>query len=167
MTSPTEPTAAEASRPQNFDPLDFTAGSYSGDASPPTHTVTPVPQPQPKVHLKFEPAEGSRASALLTQLPHLEADKREAEARLDECKAALMSEIAATVTDAASMPDGWSIPADPHGGWPAYNLTSNPGKMGLDTKALKTEEPQTYDKFAKRGKPYWSLTRVQRQRVKR
>lgn len=139
------------------------------DAVPATeaHQVTPVPQPKTKVKLKFEPALGSRAASLLAQLPHLEADKNEAEARLNECKAAIMAEIALTVTDPAQMPDGWTIPADPYGAWPAYNLISNPGKLALDTTALKTEEPQTYEKFAKRGKPYWSLSRVTRNRVKR
>lgn len=147
MTTPTDPTGTEALLK--------------------AHNATPVEQPKPKVKLKFEPTEGSRASALLCQLPQLESQKKDAEEKLDECKRAIMSEIAATVEDAGSMPDGWTIPADPNGGYPAYNLTSNPGKLGLDTEALKTEEPQTYEKFAKRGKPYWSLTRVQRNRVKR
>jgi hypothetical protein len=65
------------------------------------------------------------------------------------------------------MPDGWYIAADPYGAWPAYNLTSNPGKLGLDTTAMQTEEPQTYERFLKRGKPFWSLSRVQKNRVHR
>lgn len=130
------------------------------------HSV-PVEQPRPKVKLKFEAAEGSRVASLLARLPRLEAQKREAEDDLDECKRAIMSEVASTVDDPEHMPDGWTIAEDPNGGWPAYNLTSNPGKLGLDTDALKTEEPDTYDRFVKRGKPYWSLSRVQRNRVKR
>lgn len=135
--------------------------------SAPRDTSTPIPQPARRVKFKFEAAEGSRCAALLATLPRLEAAAKEAAEELDRVKRAIMSEVALTVDDPNEMPDGWTIAEDPNGGWPAYNLISNPGKLGLDITALKNEDPDTYKRFEKRGKPYWSLSRVQRQRVKR
>jgi hypothetical protein len=134
---------------------------------PPPADGTAVPQPKPKVKLTYDAPAGSRASSLLAQLPRLESEARDAAQKLEECKKALMSEIAATVEDPANMPDGWSIAADPYGAWPAYNLTSSPGKLGLDTETMKAQEPDTYARFVKRGKPFWTFSRVQRNRVHR
>jgi hypothetical protein len=127
----------------------------------------PKAQPPVKVRKRFEPEPGSRLAALFMQLPQLEAEKKESAEKLDACKKAIQQEIAATITDASDMPDQFDIPADPYGGWPAYTLAAREGAWGLDTEAMKTQEPETYVKFARRGRPYWDLRRVQKNRVKR
>jgi hypothetical protein len=152
--------AASIAEP-NHDPLDFTKGEYSGPA--------PAAQPQPKIkkRTRLEPPDGSRLALLFTRLPQLESRKKEAEEELAECKKAIQQEIAATITDPDDMPDQFDIPADPYGGWPAYTLAAREGAWGLDTEAMKTQDPETYVKFARRGRPYWDLRRVQKNRVKR
>ena len=158
--SPAEP-ALPATPPGDTDTDWLDRGGF------PPGTFAAPPQPRPKVKLRFEAAEGSRAAALLAQLPHLEAEARTARDELERVQKAIQSEIAATIDNPDNLPDGWYIAEDPFGGWPAYNLTSNPGKLGLDTAALKDEEPGTYGRFLKRGRPYWSMSRVQKNRVRR
>lgn len=153
----TTPPPDEATATQIYEPVTTLTGTE----------LRAVPQPPAKKKLKFDPPPGSRVAALMTELPRLEAEKKEADERLDECKKAIMGEIAATIENPEDMPDSWGICADPFGAWGGYNLTSSPGKLGLDTTALRTEEPQTYDRYTKRGKPFWTLSRVQTNRVSR
>lgn len=134
---------------------------------PATAVVQPVEQPKVKKRLKVEPADGSRLAALMAELPKLEAAKTEAEEKLKECKAAVQAEVAATVQNPEDLPDVFDIPADPYGSHPAYTLSAREGQWRIDTDAMKTQEPQTYVKWAKRGRPFWELKRVQKNRVKR
>lgn len=132
----------------------------------PSSTVA-VPQPKTKKRMKLEPAEGSELSLLFHQLPELEAQKRQAEAELTACKKKIQQEIARGITDVNDMPDQFDIPADPFGGYPAYTLAARQGALRLNAEAMKAEDPATYDKWAVRGDPYWELSRVRKNRVKR
>jgi len=127
-----------------------------------------VPQPKVKKRLKVEPEENSRLSMLMSQLPELEVQKREAEEKLTEHKKAVQQEIAAFVAaNGLDMPDVFDIPADPYGAHPAYTLSAREGAWRVDTEAMKSQEPETYVKWAKKGQPYWELKRVQKNRVHR
>src|ERR1700743_239453 len=134
---------------------------------PTAGTANPIePQPPVKKRAKLEISEGSRLSALMAQLPEMEAAAKDAAERLKEHKKAVQAEIAKTVEDPEQLPDVFDIPADPYGAHPAYTLAAREGSWSLDAEAMKTQEPHTYVKWAKRGKPYWELKRVQRNRVK-
>jgi hypothetical protein len=127
-----------------------------------------VPQPKIKKRLKLEPADDSRLSMLMSQLPELEVQKREAEEKLAEHKKAIQQEIAAfVVANGLDMPDVFDIPADPYGAHPAYTLSSREGAWRLNTEAMKAEDPETYVKWAVKGNPYWELKKVQKNRVHR
>lgn len=133
---------------------------------PPAKEVTATP-PRIKRRHKLEPEEGSRLSMLMTQLPALEAAKAEAESKLKEHKKAIQLEIGKTVSDPDNMPDVFDIPADPYGGYPAYTLSAREGAWRLNSEALKTQEPGTYERYLEQGQPYWELKRRDRNRVKR
>lgn len=135
--------------------------------TPPAPDATAVPQPKVKKRQKLEPEPGSRLSALFTQLPELEAAKKEAEEKLSACKKAIQSEIGASVADPENMPDQFDIPGDPYGAYPAYTLAAREGAWRLDAEAMKNSEPETYVKWAKQGQPYWELRRVNKNRVRR
>lgn len=120
----------------------------------------PAPQPRVRTRLRVEAPEGSRLSSLLARLPELEARKKSSEEELSELKGAIQAEIAGTVEDPESLPDVFDIPASPDGSWPAYSLTSCEGSWGIDTEALKSQDPETYVRWARRGRPYWKLTRA-------
>lgn len=127
-----------------------------------------VPQPKVKKRLKLEPEENSRLSMLMSQLPEMEVQKREAAEKLEAHKKAIQQEIAAfVVAQSLEMPDVFDLPADPYGAHPAYTLSAREGAWRIDTEALKSQEPETYVKWAKKGNPYWELKRVQKNRVHR
>lgn len=126
-----------------------------------------VSQPKIKVRRKVEPAEGSRLSALMAELPRLEAEKADSEQKLKEHKKKVQAEIAAVLLDGEEVPDVFDIPADPYGSHPAYTLSAREGAWRIDTEAMKTQDPGTYVKWAKKGDDYWELRRVQKNRVKR
>ena len=126
----------------------------------------PVEQPKVKVRQKLEPEENSRLAFLFSQLPQLEAAKNEAEAGLKACKKAIMAEIAGAI-DADKLPDQFDIPAEPNGAYPAYTLASRQGAWRVDADAMKNQDPEAYVRWAKRGDPYWELSRVRKNRVKR
>lgn len=132
-----------------------------------TATTPTEPQPPVKKRSKLEIAEGSRLSALMAQLPEMEAAKSDAETRLREHKKAIQAEIAGTIKNPKDLPDVFDIPADPYGAHPAYTMSARQGAWRLDTEAMKNQEPATYVKWAVRGDPYWELKRCQRNRVKR
>lgn len=136
---------------------------------PPTAgTATPIePQPPVRRRTKLEIPEESKLSFLMAQLPQMEAEAKDSADRLKEHKKAVQAEIAKTVEDPNDLPDVFDIPADPYGGHPAYTLAARQGSWALDAEAMKNTEPETYVKWARRGKPYWELKRVQRNRVKR
>jgi hypothetical protein len=104
---------------------------------------------------------------LFTQLPELEARKRDAESELTAHKKKIQQEIARGITDVNDMPDQFDIPADPFGSYPAYTLAAREGALRLNAEAMKEQDRQTYDKWAVRGQPYWELARVRKNRVKR
>lgn len=135
--------------------------------TPPPSNGTATPQPKIKIRQKLEPAEGSDLSLLFTQLPELEAAKKEAEERLAAHKKKIQQEIAKSVTDPADMPDVFDIPADPFGAYPAYTLSARQGAWRLNAEAMRNEDPATYKKWAVQGEPYWELSRVRKNRVKR
>lgn len=135
--------------------------------TPPPSDGTVEQQPKAKVRRKLEPAEGSHLSLLFHRLPQLEAAKKQAEDELAACKKQIQQEIAKGITDPADMPDQFDIPADPYGGYPAYTLAAREGAMRLNTEAMKAQDRATYDKWAVRGQPYWELSRVRKNRVKR
>jgi hypothetical protein len=133
--------------------------------TPPATGVTA--QPKVKKRQKVEPEEGSDLSRLFYELPELEAQKKEAEEKLAAHKRKIQQEISKSVASPGDMPDQFDIPADPHGGYPAYTLAAREGAWRVDTEALKSEDPETYVKWAKRGQPYWELKRKTTNRVKR
>lgn len=124
-------------------------------------------QPKIKVRKKLEPEEGSQLSLLFHQLPALEAAKKQAEEDLATHKRKIQQEVARGITDPNDMPDVFQIPADPHGGYPGYTLAARDGAWRLDSEAMKSEDPGTWQKWAKQGRPYWELSRVRTNRVKR
>lgn len=127
-----------------------------------------TPQLQPKkVRQKLEVEDGSKLAYLMALLPQYEAEKKDAVERLDETKKAIQAEVVKQVSDPASLPDVFDLPSDPNGGWPAYTLSAREGAWSLDTELMKNTEPATYVRFAKKGRPFWELRRVQRNRVKR
>lgn len=135
--------------------------------NPPVQTQA-VPQPKVKRRLKVEPADDSRLAMLMAQLPELEVQKREAEEKLAEHKKAVQQEVAAfVVANGLEMPDVFDLPADPYGAHPAYTLSAREGAWRVDTEALKSQDPDTYVKWAKKGNPYWELARVRKNRVHR
>jgi hypothetical protein len=139
-----------------------------GMTTPPSNSDTAVPQPKIKKRLKLEPADDSRLSMLMSQLPELEVQKREAEEKLAEHKKAIQQEIAAfVVANGLDMPDVFDIPADPYGAHPAYTLSSREGAWRLNTEAMKAEDPETYVKWAVKGNPYWELKKKSTNRVHR
>lgn len=129
--------------------------------------TAPVERPKIKKRQKLEPEPGTRLAALFTQLPELEAAKKEAEEKLAACKKAIQSEVAATVENPEDMPDQFDIPGDIYGAYPAYTLAAREGAWRIDTDALKNQDPETYVKWAKRGQPYWELRRTSVNRVSR
>ena len=165
MTTPPSNEDTAAQRAQLESILNAYVAYGQSLENPPSPEATA--QPKPKVRVKVEPDPASRLAFLLAQLPELESKKKEAEEQLAGCKKAIQQEIAKTVTDPANVPDVFDIPADPYGAHPAYTLSSRPGALRLDTEAMKAQDPATYDKWAKRGQPYWELKRVQRNRVHR
>lgn len=135
--------------------------------TPPPSDGTAVEQPKIKKRQKLEPTPGSRLALLFTQLPELEAAKKEAEDELAAHKKAIQQEIAKGITDPEDMPDQFDVPADPYGSYPAYTLAARQGAWRLNAEAMKNEDPETYIKWAVQGKPYWELSRVRKNRVKR
>jgi hypothetical protein len=136
--------------------------------TPPSTEDTAVPQPKVKTRLKVEPEENSRLALLMAQLPELEVRKREAEETLAQHKKAIQQEIAAfTAANGLETPDVFDIPADPYGAHPAYTLSAREGAWRVDTESMKSKDPATYVKWAKKGEPYWELKRVQKNRVHR
>lgn len=133
--------------------------------TPPAQAATA--QPKIKVRKKLEPAEGSSLSLLFTQLPELEAAKKDAEEKLAAHKKRIQQEIAGSIEDPSQLPDVFDIPADPFGSYPAYTLAARKGAWRLNAEAMKSEDPETYVKWAVQGEPYWELSRVRRNRVKR
>lgn len=133
--------------------------------TPPAQAATA--QPKIKVRKRLEPAEGSALSLLFTQLPELEAAKKEAEEKLTAHKKRIQQEIARDISNPQDMPDVFDIPADPFGAYPAYTLSARAGAWRLNAEAMKSEDPETYVKWAVQGEPYWELARVRRNRVKR
>src|ERR1700743_325341 len=90
---------------------------------PTAGTATPIePQPPVKKRSKLEIAEGSRLSALMTQLPELEAAAKDAAERLKAHKKDVQAEIAKNVEDPEDLPDVFDIPADPYGSHPASTI---------------------------------------------
>lgn len=137
-------------------------------------TMPPLPdsstateQPKIKVRRKLEPEEGSQLSLLFAQLPELEARKKDAEEALTAHKKKIQQAIAATIENPEDLPDQFDIPADPFGSYPAYTLAARQGAWRLDAEAMKNQEPDTYKRWAKQGQPYWELSRVRKNRVKR
>lgn len=144
-------------------------------------TTTPAPAEQPqesslvaqpyrpvkKVRLKVEVPEGSKLSCLMALLPRHEAEKKAAEDQLSETKKAIQAEVVKTIEDPEDLPDVFDLPADPYGAHGAYTLSAREGAWSLDTELMKSTEPETYVKFARKGRPFWELRRVQRNRVKR
>ena len=140
----------------------------SGMTTPqPSDGTAPAEQPKIKKKQKLEPESGSRLSLLFTRLPELEAAKKDAEEALAAHKRAIQAEVAKTVVNPDDMPDVFHIPADPNGAYPAYNLSAREGAWRLNTDAMKAQDPETYVKWAVKGAPYWELSRVRRNRVKR
>jgi len=135
--------------------------------TPPPSDGTATAQPKIKKRQKLEPSEGSNLDLLFTQLPELEAAKNDAEARLKEHKKKIQQEIARGITDPDAMPDVFDIPASPYGAYPAYTLSARQGAWRLNAEAMKAEDPGTYEKWAVQGDPYWELSRVRKNRVKR
>jgi hypothetical protein len=135
--------------------------------TPPSNGDTAVPQPRIKKRRKVDPDPGSDLSLLFTQLPELEARKREAEETLSAHKKKIQQAIARLVEDPENMPDVFDIAADPYGGYPAYTLSAREGAWRVDTEAMKNQAPETYVKWAKRGEPYWELKKKSTNRVKR
>ena len=141
---------------------------YNSDmTTPPLSDSTATEQPKIKKRQKLEPAEGSLLSMLFTQLPELEAAKKDAEEKLTAHKKKIQQEIAKGIENPEDLPDQFDIPADPYGSYPAYYLAAREGAWRLDSEAMKNQEPDTYKKWAKRGQPYWELSRVRKNRVKR
>lgn len=153
----TTPPSNEDTAPHIYEPATTLTGTE----------LRAVAQPKVKKRQKVEADPASRLAFLLSQLPEFESRKKEAEEQLSGCKKAIQQEIAKTVADPEHIPDVFDIPADPYGAHPAYTLSAREGALRLDTEAMKSQEPATYDKWAKRGQPYWELKRVQKNRVHR
>lgn len=117
----------------------------------------PVQQPKPVVRKKVDPASDSRLATLLTA--HKEAKERAAAAaaEADELQSQITAEVLATVPEGGKVPDAFDIAADPHGGYPAYTYRYTPPGWGIDSKRMKSEDPEEYVKWAKRREGYWTF----------
>lgn len=112
--------------------------------------------PRERLRLKVDPESDSRLATLLTQ--YKSAKEREVAAKEEaaELQSQIVTELANQV-EGDSIPDVFDIAADPMGGYPAYSYRYTPPGWGLDAKAMKAEDPETYVKYAKERQGYWTF----------
>jgi hypothetical protein len=119
--------------------------------------TVPVPQPVPKKRLKVEPEPGGQLEQFLVanKLAHDEADSwNEREA---EFKQAVKSWLLSLYPDPADLPDGFDIPADAHGRYPAYSMTLKKGRR-FDAKLyLAAAGEEAYGQYVVDTTPTWEL----------
>lgn len=113
----------------------------------------PEPQPKSKVRQKLDPASDSKLAALLTSFHEAKKRAESADAEADEYLSQIKSMLA-TVSDGV---DAFDIAADPHGGYPAFTYRYTPAGKTLDGAKLKSENPDTWESFAKERKGYWTF----------
>lgn len=90
------------------------------------------------------------------ELREAEAVADEAKDKLTDLKAGIRAELHHLAgDDPDTLPSAFDIPADPRGAWDAYALTwHEPGKV-IDGRAMKSQDPAAYDKWAKEKSGYW------------
>lgn len=121
-------------------------------------TAAPKPQRQPKVS-KIDPPSDSRLASLLTEYSRAKDEETAAKERAAE----LQSQIRATVLEDAGddVPEKFEVAADPHGGYPGYTFYWTAEGWTCDTKRMKSEDPETWVKWAKKRDGFWTFKEKQ------
>ena len=109
--------------------------------------MTTKPQP---VRVKAEP--NSRLESALALYAQFKAQADELETRLDSLKAIISTELL------AAAPEGSTRIATDAAGGLAYNYSWVP-RVDLDTKRMKEEAPDVYERFARKG-GRWELRKA-------
>lgn len=115
----------------------------------------PEVQVKSKRTRKVDPPSDSKLATLLTEYAKA---KEQAEAYSKQA-GELQSQIRQLLFDQAGddVPDSFSIPADPHGGYPAFSMYYTPPSWSLDSKSLKSNDPETWVQYAKEKRGYWTF----------